>query len=106
MRDPFFNDPFFRRFFDVPQQRRERRIAGLGSGVIFDADDGYIVTNSHVIDKAEDIVVTLENGQRFNATVIGKDPGADIAVIQVEADNLTEIPLGDSDSLRQRGTLW
>ena len=101
VRDPFFNDPFFRRFFDVPQQRRERRIAGLGSGVIFDADDGYIVTNSHVIDKAEDIVVTLENGQRFNATVIGKDPGADIAVIQVEADNLTEIPLGDSDSLRQ-----
>ena len=73
----------------------------MGSGVIFDADDGYIVTNSHVIDKAEDIVVTLENGQRFDATVIGKDPGADIAVIQVEADNLTEIPLGDSDDLRQ-----
>lgn len=101
VRDPFFDDPFFRRFFDVPRQRRERRISGLGSGVIFDADDGYIVTNSHVIDKAEDIVVTLENGQRFDATVIGKDPGADIAVIQVEADNLTEIPLGDSDELRQ-----
>ena len=63
--------------------------------------DGYIVTNSHVIDKAEDIVVTLEDGQRFNATVIGKDPGADIAVIQVEAGHLTEIPLGDSDRLRQ-----
>ena len=101
VRDPFFDDPFFRRFFDVPKPRRERRIAGLGSGVIFDAKDGYIVTNSHVIDKAEDIVVTLEDGQRFNATVIGKDPGADIAVIQVEADHLTEIPLGDSDRLRQ-----
>ena len=101
VRDPFFDDPFFRRFFDVPRQRRERRIVGLGSGVIFDADEGYIVTNSHVIDKAEDIVVTLENGQRFNATVIGKDPGADIAVIQIEADSLTEIPLGDSDGLRQ-----
>ena len=101
VRDPFFNDPLFRRFFDVPRQRRERRISGLGSGVIFDADDGYIVTNSHVIDKAEDIVVTLENGQRFDATVIGKDPEADIAVIQIEADNLTEIPLGDSDDLRQ-----
>ena len=101
VRDPFFDDPFFRRFFDVPEQRRERRISGLGSGVIVDAKDGYIVTNSHVIDKAEDIVVTLEDGQRFNARVIGKDPGADIAVIQIDAEHLTEIALGDSDSLRQ-----
>ena len=101
VRDPFFDDPFFRRFFDVPEQRRERRISGLGSGVILDAEDGYIVTNSHVIDKAEDIVVTLEDGQRFNARVIGKDPGADIAVIQIDAEHLTEIPLGDSDTLRQ-----
>lgn len=101
VRDPFFDDPFFRRFFDVPEQRRERRISGLGSGVIVDANDGYIVTNSHVIDKAEDIVVTLEDGQRFNAKVIGKDPGADIAVIQIDAERLTEIALGDSDSLRQ-----
>lgn len=102
VRDPFFDDPFFRRFFDVPrQQQRERRVVGLGSGVILDAKDGYIVTNSHVIDKAEDIMVTLEDGQHFSATVIGKDPGADIAVIQVEADHLTEIPLGDSNGLRQ-----
>ncbi len=101
VRDPFFDDPFFRRFFDVPEQRRERRISGLGSGVIVDANDGYIVTNSHVIDKAEDIVVTLEDGQRFNAKVIGKDPGADIAVIQIDAERLTEIALGDSDHLRQ-----
>ena len=101
VRDPFFDDPFFRRFFDVPEQRRERRISGLGSGVIVDAKDGYIVTNSHVIDKADDIVVTLENGQRFNANVIGKDPGADIAVIQIDAEHLTEISLGDSDHLRQ-----
>ena len=101
VRDPFFDDPFFRRFFDVPEQRRERRISGLGSGVIVDANDGYIVTNSHVIDKAEDIVVTLEDGQRFNAKVIGKDPGADIAVIQIDAERLTEIALGDSDDLRQ-----
>ncbi len=102
VRDPFFDDPFFRRFFDVPrQQQRERRVVGLGSGVILDAKDGYIVTNSHVIDKAENIMVTLEDGQHFSATVIGKDPGADIAVIQVEADHLTEIPLGDSNGLRQ-----
>ncbi len=101
VRDPFFDDPFFRRFFDVPEQRRERRTTGLGSGVIFDAKQGYIITNSHVIDKAEDIVVTLEDGQHFNAEVIGKDPGADIAVIQIEAKHLSELPLGNSDRLRQ-----
>jgi len=101
VRDPFFDDPFFRRFFDVPERRRERRVRGLGSGVIIDADNGYIVTNSHVIDKAEDIVVTLEDGQRFDAKVIGKDAGADIAVIKIEAKRLQEISLGDSDDLRQ-----
>ncbi len=101
VRDPFFDDPFFRRFFDMPERRRERRTTGLGSGVIIDAKNGYIVTNSHVIDKAEDIVVTLEDGQRFDANVIGKDPGADIAVIEIDATRLTQIPLGNSDSLRQ-----
>lgn len=101
VRDPFFDDPFFRRFFDIPQQQRERRTTGLGSGVIIDAQNGYIITNSHVIDKAHDIVVTLENGQHFDAEVIGKDPGADIAVIQIEASQLDEIPLGNSDDLRQ-----
>lgn len=102
VRDPFFDDPFFRRFFDIPQQKqRERRTTGLGSGVIIDAKNGYVITNSHVIDKAQDIVVTLENGQRFDAQVIGKDPGADIAVIQIDAANLKEISLGDSEILRQ-----
>jgi len=101
VRDPFFDDPFFRRFFDVPQRQRERRTTGLGSGVIIDARNGYVITNSHVIDKAQDIIVTLEDGQRFDATVIGKDPGADIAVIKIDAKNLKEIPLGDSDVLRQ-----
>ncbi len=101
VRDPFFDDPFFRRFFDMPERKRERRTKGLGSGVIIDAQDGYILTNSHVIDKAEDIVVTLADGQQFNAEVIGKDPGADIAVIKIEASRLTEIPLGNSDHLRQ-----
>ncbi len=101
VRDPFFDDPFFRRFFDLPQQQRERKTTGLGSGVIIDAKNGYVITNSHVIDKAQDIVVTLEDGQRFDAKVIGKDPGADIAVIQIEATNLNEISFGDSDNLRQ-----
>lgn len=88
---PLFNDPFFRRFFDVPQQQRERRRTGLGSGVIFDAKNGYIVTNSHVIEKADDIVVTLSDGRKFDATVVGTDPGADIAIIQVKAKNLTAV---------------
>jgi len=101
VRDPFFDDPFFRRFFDVPERHRERRTIGLGSGVILDADNGYIVTNSHVIDKAENIVVTLEDGEKFTAEVVGKDPGADIAIIKIEAKRLTEIQLGNSDDLRQ-----
>ena len=96
---PLFNDPFFRRFFDVPQHR-ERRRTGLGSGVIFDADNGYIVTNNHVIAKADDIVVTLSDGRKLEATVIGTDPGADVAIIQVQAKNLTALKIADSDKLR------
>ena len=98
---PLFNDPFFRRFFDIPQhQQRERRRTGLGSGVIFDAKNGYIVTNNHVIEKADDIVVTLSDGRKLEATVIGTDPGADVAIIQVQAKNLTALKIADSDRLR------
>ena len=97
---PLFNDPFFRRFFDIPEQRRERRRTGLGSGVIFDAKNGFIVTNHHVIEKADDIVVTLHDGRKFDAVVIGTDPGADVAIIQIEADSLTALKIADSDRLR------
>ena len=97
---PLFNDPFFRRFFDVPELRRERRRTGLGSGVIFNARGGYIVTNNHVIEKADDIVVTLTDGRKFEATVIGSDPDVDIAIIQVDAKNLTELKIADTDKLR------
>ena len=97
---PLFNDPFFRRFFDIPEHRRERRRTGLGSGVILDAGQGYIVTNSHVIEKADDIVVTLSDGRKLPASVVGRDAGADVAIIQVEADNLTAIKTADSSSLR------
>lgn len=97
---PLFNDPFFRHFFDVPQQRRERKKTGLGSGVIIDAQQGYIVTNNHVIAKADDIVVTLSDGRKFDATIVGRDPGADVAVIQVEADDLNAIDIADSEKLR------
>ena len=98
-RSPLFNDPFFRRFFDAPQQR-ERKRTGLGSGVVIDADKGHIITNNHVIESADNIVVTLSDGRKLDAVVIGRDEGADIAVIQVEADNLTEIKIANSEELR------
>ena len=97
---PLLNDPFFRRFFDIPEHQRERRRTGLGSGVIFDAKNGYIVTNNHVIEKADDIVVTLNDGRKLDAIVIGTDPGADVAIIQVAAKNLTALKIADSDRLR------
>lgn len=97
---PLFNDPFFRHFFDVPQKRRERKKTGLGSGVIIDAKQGFIVTNNHVIEKADDIVVTLSDGRKFDATIVGRDPGADVAVIQVEAEDLNAIEIANSEKLR------
>lgn len=97
---PLYNDPFFRKFFDVPQQKRQRKRTGLGSGVIIDAKEGYIVTNNHVIEKADDIVVTLSDGRKLDATIVGRDPGADVAIIQVEAKNLTEIKTANSNKLR------
>jgi Do/DeqQ family serine protease len=97
---PLFSDPFFRHFFDIPDQKpRERRTQALGSGVIVDADKGYILTNNHVIDKADEIKVTLKDGRSFKAKLIGTDPETDIAVVQIKADNLTAIKLANSDKL-------
>jgi len=97
---PLFSDPFFRRFFDLPdQQPQERRTQALGSGVIVDAKKGYILTNNHVIDKADMITVTLTDGRSYKAKLIGTDPETDIAVVQIKADNLTAVKLGDSDKL-------
>jgi len=98
--NPLLDDPFFRRFFDIPEQPRERRTQSLGSGVIVDAKKGYILTNNHVIDKADKIRVTLHNGNSYDAKLIGTDPDSDVAVIQIDADDLTAIPLGQSDKLR------
>ncbi len=98
--NPLLDDPFFRRFFDMPEQPRERRTQSLGSGVIVDADEGYILTNNHVIEHADQIKVTLRNGNSYDAELIGTDPDSDVAVIRIEADNLTAVPLTDSDSLR------
>ena len=98
--NPLFNDPFFRHFFDVPSQPRQRRTQSLGSGVIVDADKGYIITNNHVIDKADEITITLRNGEQHKAKLIGTDPDTDVAVIQIKAKNLTAIPMANSEKLR------
>ena len=98
--NPLLQDPVFRRFFNLPQQPSHRDTQSLGSGVIIDADNGYILTNSHVIDKAIEITVTLQDGRRLNATLVGADPEADVAVIQVPNENLSALKLADSDQLR------
>lgn len=103
---PFANDPFFRRFFDFPSMPRERVEQSLGSGVIVDADRGIILTNNHVIDNADDIAVTLQDGREFNGQLIGADRETDLAVIQIDPDavesglNLASLRLSNSDQLR------
>ena len=99
--NPLLKDPFFRRFFEgLPQGPRDRRSQSLGSGVIIDSDEGYIVTNHHVVGKADKITVHLEDGREFEAKVVGSDSDTDVAVIQVEAGNLNALKLGNSDALQ------
>ena len=97
---PLYRDPFFRFFFDLPDRPRQRQTQSLGSGVVVDAQRGYVITNNHVIDRATEIRVTLMDGRQLTATVVGTDPEVDIAVIQIPAEDLTEIPLADSAALR------
>ena len=98
--NPLLNDPFFRRFFELPDQPRERQTQSLGSGVVVDAEQGYVLTNHHVIDKAEQIRVMLSDGRSFEAELIGTDPESDVAVIHIPPEHLTALPLADSDALR------
>ncbi len=99
-RNPLLDDPFFRHFFNIPDQPRERRAQSVGSGVVVDARRGYVITNHHVIEGADTITVTLRDGRQLDAKVIGSDSESDVAVIQVPARNLTALPLADSDRLR------
>lgn len=107
--EEFFNDPLLEFFFgsprrqQQPQQRQQQEEAqprqiGLGSGVIISAD-GYIVTNNHVIEKAEKLEVTLNDNRNFPATVIGADPLTDLALIKIDAPDLHVIPMGNSEDL-------
>jgi Do/DeqQ family serine protease len=100
VRNPFFDDPFFRRFFDMPDVPQERVQQSLGSGVIVDAARGLVLTNNHVIERADEVTVTLHDGRTLNAEIIGRDPDTDVAVVRITADNLTALPLADSDRLR------
>lgn len=102
--NPLLSDPFFRRFFNIPdeqaQPREQRRQASAGSGVIVDSEEGTIITNYHVIKGADEIEISLVDGRTFKATLVGADPEVDIAVLDIDADDLTDLRLADSDNLR------
>ena len=101
-----FNDPFWHRFFgdqsgrQTPnRQLNTPRQHGLGSGVIV-TKDGYILTNNHVVDGAEEVKVTLQDSRDFTAKVIGRDPKSDVAVIKIDAKDLPTVPMADSDKVQ------
>src|SRR5438874_12531817 len=96
--NPMLRDPFFRRFFGMPEQS-EPQIAA-GSAVIVDAKNGYVITNAHVVKDAREILVTLRDNRRLPAKLVGADPGTDVAVVQVEPNRLADIKFGDSDNLQ------
>lgn len=99
-RNPFGDDAF-RRFFGIPDSPGgQRQIASAGSGVIVDAERGYILTNHHVVADADAIQISLIDGEILDAEVVGSDPATDIAVIKVEANGLVDMPIGDSESAR------
>lgn len=106
-RSEMFSDPLFDFFFgqgngrrqQPRQQEPQQQQLGLGSGVII-SDDGYIVTNNHVIDGAERLEITLNDNRNFNAKVIGTDPKTDLALIKIDAKDLPVIPIGNSDALK------
>lgn len=95
---PFGNDPFFRRMF--PELSQERINESLGSGVIVDAQQGYVLTNHHVIEGADDVSVTLADGRTVKADFIGSDVDTDVALMRIKADNLTAIPMAQDANLQ------
>lgn len=97
---PLFQDPLFKRFFgDAPTMPKKRRNSSIGSGVIMNTA-GYILTNAHVIQNANEIRVTLNDGRQAEARLIGLDFDTDLAVINISTDNLPQIPIGDSSKIK------
>ena len=95
--NPLFRDPMFRRFFNIPD--RPSREQSAGSGVIVDRARGYVITNNHVINNAQEVVVTLKDRRTLKARLVGTDPGTDIAVLKIEGQHLAELKFGDSDGM-------
>ena len=95
-----YNDPIFRHFFNQPRHRQTRKFRSLGSGVIVDAINGYIISNHHVVADAKTIIVNFKDGRQLEAKLIGSDPGTDVAVLQIPAKGLSAVPMSDSDQLR------
>ena len=99
-RNPLYDDPFFRRFFNLPEQGPVVPRQSVGSGVIVDARKGYVLTNHHVVANADEISVTLQDRRRVQAELVGSDEGTDIALLKIDADKLVGIEFGDSTSLQ------
>ena len=96
-----YGDEAFRRFFGLPDMPGgQREVASAGSGVIVDAENGYILTNHHVVDQADQIQISTIDGEVFDAEIVGSDAATDIAVIKVDAKGLTDMPIGDSERVR------
>ena len=99
-RNPFADDPFWQFFGGPNVPNGSRQVASAGSGVIVDAEQGYILTNHHVVADADEIRVSLVDGEELDAEIIGSDAATDIALIRVEAEGLVEMPIGDSENVR------
>jgi len=97
--NPLTDDPLFRRFFELPENN-SRPFQSAGSGVIIDAEQGFLLTNHHVIENADEITITLHDTRTMEARVIGSDAASDIAVLQVEAQNLAEMNFAEASKLR------
>lgn len=97
---PFGDDPVFRRIFGIPDMPRERVERALGSGVIVDAARGYVLTNHHVVENADGVSVTLNDGRQVEAEFIGSDPDTDVALIRIPTQGLTAVPMANSDQLQ------
>lgn len=104
--NPLLNDPFYRHFFNAPeqhqyrQQQPQKRQKSAGSGVIVNGDDGIVMTNQHVIKGADEVHVSLTDGRSFKAKVLGEDADLDIAILEIEADDLVDVKISNSDVLQ------
>ena len=98
--NPLMADPFFRKFFNTPRSPEREETQAIGSGVIIDAANGYVLTNAHVVEEADSIKVRLKDNRELEAKLVGTDPDTDVAVLKVKGSNLSALPVADSDNLQ------